>query len=140
MWLAFSAPSHAQPSTPVLTHQSNTQPSNRYVYTLLCDGSFKYDVQQAGYGVILYNSSGIATDRRAGRLVCKEPLVAEAWALLVDARLATSLVGSINILSGCQVLLSTMVRPPDSWPWTCSSLHPSISMTFCPRSRLVVVD
>ncbi|CAN0845860.1 hypothetical protein LINGRAHAP2_LOCUS4226 [Linum grandiflorum] len=99
MWMAYSKSSSSRTSLPSSVPRINAHPTNRYQYTLLCDGSFKYDIQQAGYGVVLFNSNGIAIDGRAGRLFCKEPLVAEAWAIFTAVRLASSLVGTINILS-----------------------------------------
>ncbi|CAN0873079.1 hypothetical protein LINGRAHAP2_LOCUS10282 [Linum grandiflorum] len=115
-------------------HLSTVQQRRRNRITTLKvdDGTWvedhgEYDVQQADYGVILFNSSGIAIDGRAGRLVCKEPLVAEAWALLVAARLAASLVGSINILSDYKPLLNVVVSPPEFWTWACASLLASVA-------------
>ncbi|CAN0846413.1 hypothetical protein LINGRAHAP2_LOCUS4440 [Linum grandiflorum] len=135
------------PSRPI---QCDTQPTNRYEYTLLCDGSFKYDIQQAGYGVLLYKSNGIVIDGHAGRLFCKESIVAEAWALLMAVLLAAALIGTINILSDCKVLVQALFVPPDHWPWSCAALVakivaclsslPSASISHCHRSRLSSVD
>ncbi|CAN0907807.1 hypothetical protein LINGRAHAP2_LOCUS24999 [Linum grandiflorum] len=83
-------------------------------------------------------------------MFCKEPIVVEAWALLVAVRLATILVGSINTFSDCKLLVQALSDPSTSWPWSCAPLlpeivdvlhaKPSVSITHCHRSRLSVVD
>ncbi|CAN0827324.1 hypothetical protein LINGRAPRIM_LOCUS2550, partial [Linum grandiflorum] len=87
---------------------------------------------------------------RAGRVFCKEPIVAEAWALLFAARLAAGLIGSINIRSDCKMLVQALSHPSDCSPWSCDALiaeiadilcsKPYVSVTHCHRSRLLSVD
>ncbi|CAN0903846.1 hypothetical protein LINGRAHAP2_LOCUS22759 [Linum grandiflorum] len=150
LWLAYAKCPQTPTAGPSRPIQRETQLTSRYEYTLLCDGSFKYDIQQAGYGLLLYNSTGFVIDGRAGRLFCKESIVAEAWALLMAIRLATDLIGTINILSDCKVLVQALSIPSDQWPWSCAALlaeivaglssMPSASISFCHRSRLDSVD
>ncbi|CAN1853577.1 Uncharacterized mitochondrial protein AtMg00310 [Linum perenne] len=86
-----------------LMHQGQgNQMSGNPIKRFLCDGSFKGEIQKAGIGVIAVNPEGRIVDGVARRLLCRAPIVAEAYAVLTACKLATQERVMTEVWSDCK--------------------------------------
>ncbi|CAN1168007.1 hypothetical protein LINPERPRIM_LOCUS18984 [Linum perenne] len=149
-WTAYRG-SRTIPSASLLSnHQRYAPPSRSFVYKLLCDGSFNYDTQKAGIGVLMFNVNGQTIDGRAGRAFCRAPICAEALAIHTAVLLATRTNSSSIVLSDCAQLVAAIKDDDDQWPWECAATIASIrrlldcygfiTIQHCRRGEVAAAD
>ncbi|CAN1155874.1 Putative ribonuclease H protein At1g65750 [Linum perenne] len=117
-------------SSPASSREAQLQPilpPNNFRRTLLCDGSFTSSNQKAGYGIILYDAEGNATDGRAGSFECRAPICAEATAILQAVILAKMDNSPATIFTDCALVADALKNPNQPWPWDCEATLASIT-------------
>ncbi|CAN1189079.1 hypothetical protein LINPERHAP2_LOCUS39703 [Linum perenne] len=117
-------------------------------WTIQCDGSFQADSHRAGLGVVAINSEGHAADGRAGAFFCRTPCVAEAYAVLTAARMASDLGGQVVIKSDCLEVVNAVRGPPEERPWEIGAIiadidsilqtNPGVHLTHCQRNEVAM--
>ncbi|CAN1139320.1 hypothetical protein LINPERPRIM_LOCUS24128 [Linum perenne] len=137
-------------SSLISNHQRYVPPSRSFVYKLLCDGSFNYDTQKAGIGVLMFNVNGQTIDGRAGRVFCRAPICAEALAIHTAVLLATRTNASSIVLFDCAQLVAAIKNDDDQWPWECAATIASIrrlldcydfiTIQHCRREEVAAAD
>ncbi|CAN1325525.1 LINE-1 reverse transcriptase homolog [Linum perenne] len=147
MWENLKTPRpSANPSPSTINEGSDPLPtSHRKV--ILCDGSFQQDVQKAGIGVVMFASEGHKIDGTAGHFFCRTPGVAEAYAILAAARMASRENEHVIIKSDCLEVINALATRSE-WPWEYAAIIDDIrtilqsttmiSVTHCKRSEIGV--
>ncbi|CAN1318107.1 LINE-1 retrotransposable element ORF2 protein [Linum perenne] len=130
--------------------QQADQMPRSHEWRFLCDGSYKEDVQKAGIGVISVNPEGRVVDGVAHRILCRRPIVAEAYAVLTACRLAARERVRSEIWSDCQQVVRACCATDDDGPWECSAIvaevkniinsSPWISLVNCRRDQVAIAD
>ncbi|CAN1315047.1 hypothetical protein LINPERPRIM_LOCUS29565 [Linum perenne] len=124
-------------------------PRNRR-WRFLCDGSYKGEIQQAGIGIIVVSPEGQIVDGVADRFLCRDSIVAEAYAVLAACRLAKREGVAAEVWSDCRQVVKACLNPDDACPWECEAViaeiretirdAPQVSIVSCNRERVAVAD
>ncbi|CAN1762563.1 Putative ribonuclease H protein At1g65750, partial [Linum perenne] len=132
-------------------HQPHVdQEPRNHKWRFLCDGSFKGEIQEAGVGIIVVNPEGRIVDGVACHLLCRDSIVAEAYAVLIACKLATRGGVEAEVWSDCRQVARACVDTEEVSPWECSTIveeirellmrTPLVSIVNCERRRVAVAD
>ncbi|CAN1191130.1 hypothetical protein LINPERPRIM_LOCUS39749, partial [Linum perenne] len=121
-WVSARTHPEPQPFSPRDLNRNSVPTPRTYQRVFLCDGSFRSDVQQAGYGVIIKDHHGHVVDGKAGKFLCRAPIVAEARALQVAVSEAVIFPGSSLIVTDCLTLVTALKQKVEDWPWECAAI------------------
>ncbi|CAN1331090.1 hypothetical protein LINPERPRIM_LOCUS35200, partial [Linum perenne] len=126
------------------------QVSRSRKWRFLCDGAFKETIEEAGVGIIIVNPEGLIVDGVACRFLCRESIVAEAYAVLIACRLAMREGVDAEVWSDCRQVVRACVESEETCPWACAAVveeirtllaaTPLISVLNCGRNRVEYAD
>ncbi|CAN0884849.1 hypothetical protein LINGRAHAP2_LOCUS14962 [Linum grandiflorum] len=133
------------------TNQRNNQQPNDLMSRsahrrLLCDGSFRQDIQREGIGVISLNPKGQDVDGVAGQFFCRTSNVAEAKVVYAACILATREGGKADVWSNCKEVVDACHSSLEECPWECAGIvaavqeimkaNPCIEVHHCLRQHV----
>ncbi|CAN0907022.1 LINE-1 retrotransposable element ORF2 protein [Linum grandiflorum] len=135
------------PTTPL---PPSPPPGQGPLQDIRCDGSFSQTSSLAGYGVVFTDSHGRVTSGYAGTIVCSDPLVAEAKALLIGLQAAAASDTPSSVKTDCLSLVEGLRKGVDHWPWQCAAwmhcmtdllkTNTFLTVSFTPRRQNVMAD
>ncbi|CAN1805355.1 hypothetical protein LINPERHAP1_LOCUS24237 [Linum perenne] len=124
--------------------------SRNHKWRFLCDGSFKGGIQEAGIGIIVVSPEGRVVDGVACRFLCRDAVVAEAYAVLTACKLAVREGVEAEIWSDCLAVTHACCNRDEISPWECSVIVEEIknqmdestliSIVKCNRSSVSIAD
>ncbi|CAN1795126.1 hypothetical protein LINPERHAP1_LOCUS20500 [Linum perenne] len=98
----------------------------------------------------MVNPEGQIVDGVAGRFLCRDSIVAEAYAVVTACKLARREGVSAEVWSDCSQVVKACLNSEDACPWECEAVvaeireiirsSPQISIIKCNRNRVSMAD
>ncbi|CAN1749798.1 hypothetical protein LINPERHAP1_LOCUS3828 [Linum perenne] len=120
------------------------------LWRFLCDGSYKRETQKAGIGVIVVNPEDRVVDGVASQVLCRGPIVAEAYAVLSACKQAARRGRNAEVWTDCLQVVKACEDQDDDGPWECSAIiaeikvllrnYPLIQIRKCRREAISLAD